>query len=192
MFKTWLISNLGIVYVVCALIIIGLSAVFLPTESVSENETSTWFIALYGIVAISCVLLFAAEPSIGPIVSVFLLVGLYIFFIYTLKHPEDGSEVPEKAIRTMNTIVISLSVLCSIPAFFIARYANVNFYDVVSRRWMYRNSAKSVFESTWKYTFNRFCMAFLVVFCLLLDLALVIILAAGKHSSVLDPWLNLK
>lgn len=105
-------------------------------------------------------------------------------------HPEDGSEVPEKSIRIMNTIVISLAVISSVPAFFIARYANANFYDVVSRRWMYRNSAKSVFESTWKYTFNRFCMAFLVVFCLLLDLAIVIILAADEHSSILEPWLK--
>ncbi len=192
MLKTWLIANLGIVYVVCALIIIGLSAIFLPTEGVGEDEPSTWLIALCGIVAISCVMIFAAEPSAGPIVCVFLLVGLYVYFIYFLKHPEDGSEVPEKAIRTMNTIVISLSAICSVPAFFIARYANINFYDVVSRRWMYRNSAKDVFESTWKYTFNRFCMAFLVVFCLLLDLALVIILAVGKHPSILDPWLNLK
>ena len=189
MFKTWLVANLGIVYAVCALMIFGLSAIILPIE-VGEGETPTGLIALCGIVVISCVIVFAVEPTSGPIVSVIFLVGFYIYMIYVLKHPEDGSEVPEKAIRTMNTIVISLSVISSVPAFFIARYANANFYDVVSHRWMYRNSAKSVFESTWKYTFNRFCMAFLVVFCLLLDLAIVIILAADEHSSILEPWLK--
>jgi hypothetical protein len=184
MFKTWLIANLGIVYVVCTLVILGLSALFLPSGIVWD-ETPTWLVALYCIGAISVVMLFAAEPTVGPIVSFFLLAGLYIVLIYIFKHPEDGSEVPEKAIRIMNTIVISLSVICSVPAFVIARYANINFYDVVSRRWMYRNSAKDVFESIWKYTFNRFFMAFLALFCLLLDLAVVIFLA-GENSG----WLN--
>lgn len=182
MFKSWLIANLGIVYVVCALIIIGVSAIFLPF-SAAEGETPTWFVAIYCIGIISVVLIFAAEPKIGPIASLIILTGLYIFLVYILKHPEDGSEIPEKAIRIMNTIMISLSIICSVPAFFIARYANINFYDVVSRRWMYRNSAKDVFESTWKYTFNRFCMAFLVVFCLLIDMAVVVFLAVAEHSG---------
>ncbi len=185
MLKTWIIANLGIVYVVCALIILGLAAIILPTSAV-EGETSLWNVALFCVAAISIIMLFAAEPTIGPIVSLVLLAGLYIFLIYSAKHPEDGSEVPEQAIRIMNTIVISLSVICSVPAFFVARYANVNFYDVVSRRWLYRNSAKDVFESTWKYTFNRFCMAFLVVFCLLLDLAIVIFLAVAENSGGID------
>lgn len=185
MFKTWLIANLGIVYVVCALIIICISAIFLPIGA-AEGEASAWFVAIYCIGIISVVMLFAAEPKFGPIASLIILTGLYIFLVYMLKHPEDGSEVPEKELRIMNTIVISLSVICAIPAFFIARYANINFYDVVSRRWMYRNSAKDVFESTWKYTFNRFCMAFLVTFCLLLDLAIVVVLAVAEHFGGLD------
>lgn len=189
MFKTWLIANLGIVYVVCALIILGLSALFLPLD-VAGDKTLTWFTACVCIGAISVVVIFAAEPTVGPIVSVVLLSGLYFLSIYMLKHPEDGFEVPEKAIRMMNTVVVSLSVICSVPAFFIARYANINFNDVVSRRWMYRNSAKDVFESTWKYTFNRFCMAFLVVFCLLLDLAVVIIMAVARHSGGIKAMLQ--
>ena len=189
MFKTWLIANLGIVYVICALIILCLSAFFLPLD-ITEGETSTWIVALFCIGAISVIMLFAAEPTIGPIVSLFILVGLYIFLVYSMKHPEGGSEVPEKAIRIMNTIVISSSVICAISAFFIARYAYMNFDDVVSRRWMYRNSAKDVFESTWKYTFNRFCLAFLAVFCLLLDLAIVIVLAVAENSGGIDSMLQ--
>jgi len=189
MIKTWLIANLGIVYVVCALILIGISAIFLPIGA-AEGETSVWFAAVFLIGIISVVMLFAAEPQFGPVASLIILAGLYIILVYMLKHPEDGSEVPEEVIRIMNTIVISLSVICAIPAFFIARYANINFYDVVSRRWMYRNSSKDVFESTWKYTFNRFCLAFLVVFCLLLDLAIVIILAIAEHSDGIDSFLK--
>ena len=189
MFKSWLIANLEIIYVVCALIIIGISALFLPFGA-TEGETPTWLVAVYCIGIISFVMFFAAEPGIGPIASLIILAGLYFLLVYILKHPGDSSEVPEKAIRIMNTIVISLSGVCSVPAFFIARYANINFYDVVSRRWMYRNSAKDVFESTWKYTFNRFCMAFLVVFCLLLDLAIVIVLAVAERSGGLNSLLQ--
>ena len=185
MLKTWLIANLGIVYVVCALIILGLSAIFLPLN-VAEGETSAWILAIYLIGAISVIMLFAAEPSIGPVISVFLLVGLFIFLIISMKHPSEGTPIDDKSLRIINIVFISLSVISAIPAFFIARYTNMNFDDVVSRRWMYRNSAKDVFESTWKYTFNRFCMAFLVVFCLLLDLAIIVVLAVAEHSVGLD------
>lgn len=189
MFKTWLCANFGIVYLFCALVLLGIAAIFLPIVPEGE-ELSTWLMALLGIGAVSCVFLFACEPGIGPVVSVIALASLYIYFVFALKHPEDGSEIPEKTIRIMNTIVISLSVVSAIPAFFVARYANINFYDVVSRRWLYRNSAKDVFESTWKYTFNRFCMAFLAVLCLLIDLAIIIVLIVLQHSGSISEMLN--
>ena len=57
-----------------------------------------------------------------------------------------------------------------------AIYANRNFDDVVSRRFLYRNSDVSVFEEQWKYTFNRFFACFmattLIAFEIMLFLAL--------------------
>ena len=57
-----------------------------------------------------------------------------------------------------------------------AIYANRNFDDVVSRRFLYRNSVVSVFEEQWKYTFNRFFACFmattLIAFEIMLFLAL--------------------
>lgn len=188
MFKTWLVANLEIAYIVCALIVLGLSAFFLPFGG--QEGPSVWFFALAGIGVISFPILMAAEPRFGPVINIFILAGLYIFLIYTLKHPEDGSEVPEKLIRVMNTIVISFSIICSIPAFFIARYAYINFDDVVSSRWLYRNSAKDVFEEQWKYTFNRFCMSFLLVLCLLFDIAFVIVVTMAEHSGAFDTMLQ--
>ena len=189
MFKTWLCANMGIVYVFCALVLLGIAAIFLPIR-MDGDAASTWFLALFAIGAVSLVFLFACEPGIGPVFSLLALVGLYIFFVYSLKHPEDGAEIPTKFIRIMNTIVISLSVVSAIPAFFVARYANINFDDVVSRRWMYRNSAKDVFETTWKYTFNRFCMAFLVVLCLLIDITIIIIFIIAEHTGGVSSVIN--
>lgn len=189
MFKTWLCANLGIVYVFCAMVLIGIAAIFLPINFASL-EASPWLISVICIGAVSLVFVFACEPQIGPIFSLLALVGLYIFFIYALKHPEEGEPIAEKSVRIANTIVIALSVCSAIPAFFVARYANINFLDVVSRRWMYRNSAKDVFESTWKYTFNRFCMAFLVVFCLIIDIAIIIILTIAEHGDGLSSIFN--
>lgn len=188
MFRTWLIANLGIVYFVCALILAGLSALFLPTNG-TEESLSAWGYALLVISFISVPMFFGAEPTIGPVVSVMVLAGCYFFAIYVLKHPETdvGVEDLEKLVRLMNTVVLSLTAVSMIPAFIIARYAYINFDDVVSRRWMYRNSEKDVFETTWKYSINRFFMAFLVTFSLLLDIVAVIFIRyVSLHGESLE------
>ncbi len=175
MFRTWLIANLGIVYFACVLVLAGISALFLPTIG-TEEDLSVWGKALVVICIISVPMIFGAEPTIGPIVSVLALAGLYVFLIHWMKDPEvvRDAEFAAKSIRLMNSVIIPLSIASLVPAVLIARYAYINFDDVVSRRWMYRNSGKDVFETTWKYTINRFFMGFLVTFSLLLDIAAVI------------------
>ena len=53
-----------------------------------------------------------------------------------------------------------------------AIYANRNFDEVVSRRFLYRNSDVSVFEEQWKYTFNRFYAFFMATMAIALELML--------------------
>lgn len=146
MFRTWLIANLGIVYFVGVLILAGVSALFLPTVG-TEEELSVWGKALVVIGLISVPMLFGAEPTIGPVVSVLTLAGLYVFLIHWMKDPAvwRDTEYAAKLIRLMNSVMIPLSIASLVPAVFIARYAYINFDDVVSRRWMYRNSEKECF-----------------------------------------------
>ena len=182
MFKTWLYANIEFAYLFFALILLGIAAIFLPVTD-TNGEYAPWGLALLAIGAVSCVLLFACEPRFGPVLSVLALVGLYIFFVSALKDPNEGKEIPERFIRISNTLAITLSVISAVPAFFVARYVHRNFDDVVSLRWLYRNSAKDVFVTTWKYTFNRFCMTFLVVLCLLIDIAVIIVLIVAEHNG---------
>lgn len=181
MFRTWLIANLSIAYYILAAIIIGISALVIsPVE-----ESITWSVCLIGIGIASLAIIITEEPNIGPITSILLGIGGYLLMTYILKNPESGAPTEQtlEIIRKINTGVISLSIVSTLPAFFIARYAYTNFRDVVSRRWLWKNSGKDVFESQWKYTFNRFCMAWLLVVCLGLDIALVILFATNPNLA---------
>ena len=175
MYKTWLCANLDVAYLICVMAILGFAALYLPVSiGEGDSEPSAWFQALTLIGFVSIAVLFASKPNIGPIVGSLLLVCLYIFFLFAMNDPEN--DVPEEGriiVGKMNKALLILSACSLIPAFFIARYAKNNFYDTVSRHWLYRNSTMAVFESSWKYFINRFCMAFLVILCLFIDLMIV-------------------
>lgn len=175
MFRTWLFANLGMVYFVCLLIIIGVVSMITSPIKPSGEVNDLWTFSMIVTGVISFVVLFACEPNIGPAFTLFLLIGGYLLII--LIRFEDGSrllDLPKDMIQKMNKLIITLSAVSLVPAFFIARYCYLNFDDVVSRRWLYRNSGKDVFESTWKYTINRFLTSFVVIAALILDIVGVV------------------
>ena len=180
MFKTWLCANLGVVYFFLVVVVALVAWLILPVEEL--------FAVLTGIVMVSIVALVSFEPSYGPGFAVLLIVGLIVFLPWAIKNDflEEVLEiqVPEGAFRTINTVIYSLAAFCVVPAFFIARYAYINFDDVVSRRWMYSNSEKDVFESTWKYAINRFFSGYVLVFALLLDIAIVVVQRNWLHYAL--------
>lgn len=53
-------------------------------------------------------------------------------------------------------------------------YAYKNFDEVVSRRFLYRNSDVSVFEVQWKYAFNRFYAGFMAVACVMVEIGIMV------------------
>ena len=176
MFKSWLISNFAVVYFVCALLVIGGVALFHLKDA--SGEVSTMFVSTAlaaGVIAILFVIATGPE-TFGPIGTTILLIGVYVYFIISLKNPSEGAPDPGTLsfISKANKYVIVTSAIAIIPSFFVARYAYRNFDDVVSLRWLYRNSSKDVFASTWKYTINRFFMAFLVFFSIILLIAATI------------------
>ena len=154
------------------LIILG---VFFLTTPISENNVEEWFIPLFGIVMIAFSIAASVfSPGKGPGVALFCIVAVYVFFLLLIR--EDSANNPEIAqyVRKANTALIIMAAIALVPSFFIARYCYNNFDDVVSCRWLYRNSEKDVFESTWKYTINRFLTVFLSVFALLLQVGIII------------------
>lgn len=177
MFKTWLCANLGVVYFFLVVIVVLVAWLILPSKELIA--------VLIGIGSVSIVTVTAFEPSYGPGFAFIIIVGLIVFLPWAIKNDflEDVLEiqVPEGVFHIINTVIYSLAAFCVVPAFLIARYAYINFDDVVSRRWMYRNSAKDVFESTWKYAINRFFSGYVLVFALLLDIAIVVVQKNWLH-----------
>ncbi len=186
MFKSWLISNFEVVYFVCAVLVIGGVAIFRLTDASGAVSPQFLFTSIAaGVIAF--LFCFATDPKIGPIPTTILLIGAYIWCIYTLQDPNGGAPDSEtlEFIKKANTIVLAISAIAIIPSFFVTRYANRNFDDVVSCRWLYRNSDKDVFVSTWKYTINRFFMAFLVFFAIILLVVFTIWLSHNETNEIL-------
>ncbi len=177
MFKTWLCANLGVVYFFLVVIVALAAWLILPTEELLA--------VLTGIFMVSIVAFLSFGPSFGPAFAVILIVGLIVFLPWAIKNNflEEvlNIQISEGSFRIINTVIYSLAAFCVVPAFFIARYAYINFDDVVSRRWMYRNSEKDVFESTWKYAINRFFSGYVLVFALLFDIAIIVVQKNWLH-----------
>ena len=73
--------------------------------------------------------------------------------------------------------LVWLCIPSLIAGVFTAIYAYQNFDDVVSRRFLYRNSAASVFEYEWKYTINRFLAGFIAFYGLALQVFVFVVLS---------------
>ena len=180
MFKTWLVANLDIAYIVASLILICVTAPFLLIPDTEQG--------IYFIITIAIFLAFFYVPlhisnaeSGGPLFLFLVLGGLYYLYIDNIGDNEEN-------VRLSNTIVLTVIAIMHVPAFFVAKYAYENFHDVVSRRWFYRNSSKNVFEVRWKYTFNRFFMALLTmtVFTICVTLVICAIIAFKSGSPEVE------
>ena len=183
MFRSWLYANLGTLYIVCVLAIIGVLTFTTPILGTSGEVNPEWWVPLFGIGIVSFVLMFSFEPSYGPGFVLLFLVGGYFFIRFGVK---SDSDLATDLLSSLNKYVIVSAVLSLVPAIFIARYCYRNFDDIVSRRWLYRNSDKDVFESTWKYTINRFLTSFELILALLLDIGIV---WAFKNLDLLEKLL---
>ena len=81
MLKTWLCANLGVVYVACALILLGIAAIFLPV-SFKGDDHALWLIAAIGIGCVSFV--FFSLMSLLQILYSLLLKLFSCFPVFTL------------------------------------------------------------------------------------------------------------
>ena len=156
-FKSWLVANLEIVYVLALILIILATALF------GDLSGDDWVV----VVCVSILQLIISFMSIkhgfvGFIVSMVFGVGVLLFFFLR----EIVAE------RIPHLLVIGVVALVS--GIVIAIYSYQHFDEVVSRRFMYRNSNVSVFEQAWKYAFNRFFAGFMLVFGLVLELFVII------------------
>ena len=183
-FLSWLIANLEVVFIFFTILIqliiflagqkngwfVGFSD---PQQEFSE-ECVAWLFSLIIAVVISVFIVSGIKDVKGFIVTLVVL-----SVVILLANFANDNEI----IRSINDLKVGLKedfgislnwlVWLCIPSLivgiFTAIYAYQNFDDVVSRRFLYRNSAASVFEYEWKYTINRFLAGFIAFYGLALQ-----------------------
>ena len=163
-FKSWLIANLEIVYYLALALILGGAALF------GHLGVEEWT----AIIILSGCLLFISLVGIKHGFGAFMVIVLFLglpFLGSVANSPRFSQVISFFAARL--PFLIGAFIVAVIIGIVIAIYAYRNFDDVVSLRFLYRNSEVSVFEEAWKYAFNRQFAGFMLVFGLVLELLLV-------------------
>ncbi len=205
MFKSWLVANIEVVLILFTVLFLIAVGAFSIMRFNSTNEDAYLTMLVFGGIAavILCIVLVSLIKSgLGSFFTL-LVVGGFIAFCaissnetgeYTssAEKPEtEDSKVQQDATHENDEVSLMLDkaverfnwswlIIAAIPAFFFALFSSIyayrNFDDVVSRRFLFRNSNVSVFEVQWKYTFNRFYAGFMTVFAIGLELMIFIAL----------------
>lgn len=143
-FKAWMIANMSVVFAIATMLNILLAAAL--QGAVGFKGALVGF-GLLGVVVfgmmdvpsmVSTVILLVCHAAIvirGLYVSVTQSFHSYLFVL---------------------VVVAAVSILFAIH---IARLASQHFYELVSLRMLYRTSNADMFETKWKYVFNRFAAA---------------------------------
>ena len=190
-FKSWLVANIEVILIVFTILLIALSGLVLIPKS-SESFKALFFAIAFFSAVICAVIVGCVRNGVASLLAIAILVGIAVFG--SKKGSADNQnteiEVAEQQVKspeqeafnnTMDEVIeninwsglIWLSIIACVFGVCIAVYANRNFDDVVSRRFLYRNSTVSVFEEQWKYTFNRFYAGFMTFSAIALDILIL-------------------
>ena len=169
-FKSWLVSNIGgvfvFVYFIISLVfmnrgfeIFRQSDSFDPTMAVAEAKLLSAF-CLFFISAVVAVIIYSVADG-GFFGS--LLVGLFGIIVIALGlflvwGGLTGWEGLQKTIAGYGAYISIYFISAFVVSVLVAIYAYANFDDIVDRRWLYRHSDVSIYEEEWKYALNRFAV----------------------------------
>lgn len=167
-FKSWLVSNIGGVFVILYLIIClvflnrgGEIALALGDTPVDAAEAKIHgFVLLFGITAAVAGMLYTVADG-GFFGS--LLIGLFgliviVLGLFLVWGGLTGWEGMEKTLARYGVYISIFFIAAFVVAVFVAIFAYSNFDDIVDRRWLYRHSDVSIYEEEWKYALNRFAV----------------------------------
>ena len=176
-FKSWLVANIEVILIIFTVLFAISCLLFFPNTEKSGNASAALliFAILLCVTIVACV-----RNGFAALFAIALLVGFIFNPSTETEVVEQQTLTPEELEGFNNTLkdiinnikwssFIWLGIIACIFGIFTAVYANRNFDDVVSRRFLYRNSTVSVFEVQWKYTFNRFYAGFMTFSAIALD-----------------------
>jgi hypothetical protein len=177
-FKSWLVANFETAIGGLISAIIGLFLIFsLFVMEFAQIDDAI----LYLLYSIS----FASVPwavctlAVGKAMYILLILAGILLHVY--------SGLPEFAdfhaiLRIAIPCYWGIFVVSNVISGFLARYAYLNFAEVVSRRMLWRKSKVTLFETRWKYALNRFVnIACTLMFCLGLFAGFIILILYNKE-----------
>ncbi len=200
-FKSWLVANVEIVLIIFTVLFLTGVGLYSWSRYSATGDDVFISMAIYitiPTVILSILIVSLIKTGIGGLFGLLLICSPLVVSFF-LEPSSESAEVQESTSERITAIPsqetdstmamldemlerVSWSWLIWAAIFSFAFglagaiYANRNFDDVVSRRFLYRNSDVSVFEEQWKYTFNRFFACFmattLIAFEIMLFLAL--------------------
>lgn len=169
-FKSWLISNIGSVFVFVYFIIslvfmnrgfeiVQQSGNFDPTLTVVEGKLLSAFILFIFSAFVAGVLYSVADGGFfgSLLVGLFgiIVIALGLFLVWG---GLTGWEGLQKTIAGYGAYISIYFISAFVVSVLVAIYAYANFDDIVDRRWLYRHSDVSIYEEEWKYALNRFAV----------------------------------
>lgn len=199
-FKSWLVANVEVILIILTVLFLVFSALFAYSHF-KQTSNDGYFLMLvflaFFVFVLCTVCVFCIKHGFFSLVVLFIFIGLPILIdVLDLEGPSTEATVQETVdVQTppaektdvdlmldgaLERIRWTWFIWAAIPAFLFglvcAIYANRNFDDVVSRRFLFRNSNVSVFEVRWKYTFNRFYAGYMAIFAFALEIMLFVAL----------------
>lgn len=163
-FKSWIIANFDTLanVLIAAIWLIG-SLIQAPSQGTNEDDIlgGYWLLQLFVSFLISIICGCLSETSaigfMSDLIRLLVSIAGVAFFIFCMYMDDTGRNLYYYSLLTAALIA---TVVGGLTAIVCARFAYVNFEEVVSRRMRYRNSNVDLFDVRWKYTFNRFVLIF--------------------------------
>ena len=169
-FKSWFVANMEIVFIPILILIQVIGALVC-----NINADDWWNIIFFSVLIIIISIASIKRGFIG-------LISWMAFILICFVMPE----MTEEELEIFQPFIMSFHVICqhlrSLLVFAIiafsggvatAIYAYKHFDEVISRRFLYRNSNVAVFQERWRYTFNRQFAGFMLFFGWFIEIVLV-------------------
>lgn len=200
-FKSWLVANVEIVLIIFTVLFLTGVGLYSWSRYSATGDDVFIIMAFYitiPTVILSILIVSLIKTGIGGLFGLLLICSPLVVSFF-LEPSSESAEVQESTSESITAtpsqetdstmamldemlerVSWSWLIWAAIFSFAFglagAIYANRNFDDVVSRRFLYRNSDVSVFEEQWKYTFNRFFACFMAITLIAFEIMLFLAL----------------
>lgn len=186
-FKSWLVANLEVILIIFSLILL-IVGIVKAVHAPDEDSQGVWAGACLVIAVICGIVVFCVRGGFRTLIGIVLFAGVAVGTASVENkelqsdpaqsieiQADSDNDAPASENKSSSPlklwpILVTVGAFSAAGGIAAAIYANRNFYDVVSRRFLYRNSLVSTFEVQWQYTFNRFYAGFMTFFAIALEI----------------------